>query len=259
MTYIAGVSPEFERGRSDDREELRLRLTDAPAEYLAGALENPSLGIEDVPVLLRNRRSTAEIVARIARNRTWMQARDVKVAFVTHPRAVPVVARQVLPHLFWRDLADVASDLRLSPLVRRDAERMIARRLPDLSVGERITLARRGSRGIIESLRDDAEGLVLRAIAGNPRATEDDLTRILQRPALPRDFLGWLCERSTWGQRRALRIRLVRHPRTPVPSALRLMAGLSRRDLEDLSGDESAPRLIRVAAGRTASAQASFG
>jgi len=253
------VSPDFERGRTDDREELRLRLPEAGKDYLAGALENPTIGAEDVAVVLRNKRSTAEIVARVGRNRSWMQARDVRVAFVGHPRAAAVAARQVLPHLFWRDLADVAGNLRLSPLVRRDAERVIARRLPDLAVGERITLARRGSRGLIESLREDPEPLVLRAIAGNPRATEADLLRILQREELPSEFLGWLCDRSTWGQRRALRVRLVRHPRTPVPSALRAMSCLSRRDLQALSDDESAPRLIRVAANRIATPSAPFG
>jgi hypothetical protein len=243
-----------ERGRRDDRAQLSLHLAEAPSEYLDGALHNPELGPGELAILLRSRAATDAIVARVGRNGAWMRARALKIAFVANPRAPQILARRFLPHLSWRDLVDVAANLRLSPVLRREAEKLLKTRLPELSVGERVALARRGSRGIVEILREEAEPLVLRALAGNPRATESDFEHILVRDEVPAGFLGWLADQSTWSRRRSVRLAIIRHSRTPLSSALRLIRALSRRDLDDLSRDALAPRLIRVAAERVLSA-----
>jgi hypothetical protein len=184
-----------------------------------------------------------------------MRSREVKVAFVSSPRAPQVLARQVLPHLGWRDLAALPVDLRISPVLRREAEKLLKLRLPELALGEKIALARRGSRGIVALLCDEPESQVLRAVVGNPRATEADCVRILARSDLPAEFLGWLATSSSWGQRRTVRLTLVRHPRTPPSAALQLARALSRKDIEDLQRDVAAPRLVRVAAERHLAAQ----
>jgi hypothetical protein len=239
-----------ERGRSDGAHDLGLRVGDAPAGYLDGALDNPSLGPEEVALLLRNRAATAEMIVRVARRRALTLVREVRVGIVRNPRTPLVLARRFLPHLFWADVADAASDLRLSPVLRRDAEKLLRLRLPELALGERIALARRGSRGIVEILREEADAGVLRALAGNPRITEADVLRVVGRPDVPASFLAWLADQSSWAQRRAIRLALLRTAGTPPASALRLIPGLSRRDLDDLRHDAGTPRLVRVAADR---------
>jgi len=223
---------------------------DAPSAYLEGALENADFGLDELVLLLRSRQATAAILARVGRNRSWMRSRELKLALLLNPRVPHVLARQFLPHLSWRDLAELAANLRVAPVLRRDAEKLLKTRLPELSVGERVALARRGSRGLIELLVEAAETLVLRAVAGNARATEADLGRILARSDVPADFLRWLADRSSWSQRRVVRLGLARHPRTPPSSALRLIPMLSRRDIEELRRDVNVPRLVRVAAER---------
>ena len=261
LPYIEGVRPtvpfpteppplDRERGRQDDRATLRLRLAEAGSDYLEGALENPELGSEELAILLRSRAATARILTRVGRNRSWMRPREIKLALLGNPQVPHVLARQLLPHLYWRDLAELAANLRVAPVLRRDAEKLLKTRLPELSVGERVALARRGSRGLIELLSADADGLVLRAVAGNARATEADLARIVTRSDLPSSFLRWLADQSSWSHRRTVRLALVRHARTPASSALRLISTLSRRDIEDLRRDVTAPRLVRVAAER---------
>ena len=261
MPYIDGVHPretspnetaplDRQRGQRDDRSQLRLHLAEGSSDYLEGALDNPDLSPEELTILLRNRGTTVLIVTRVGRNRSWMRSREIKIAFVSNPRAPQVLARQFLPHLYWRDLAALSASLRVSPVLRRDAEKLLKTRLPELSLGEKVALARRGSRGIVEMLRDETDALVLRAVAGNARATEADLARILARADAPTGFLGWLADQSSWGQRRVVRLALVRHPRTPPSSALRLTQALSQRDLDDLRRDMAAPRLVRVAAER---------
>jgi hypothetical protein len=239
-----------EIGRDDDRDALRLRLPLAPAGYLEGALDNPALGPEELGLLLRNRSASAELLSRVGRNRAFMRSREAKLGLISHPNTPHVLARGYLPHLAWRQLAGVASDLRLSPVVRREAEKLVRIRLPELSQGERTALARVASRGLVETLRDDPDGRVMRAVASNPRIAESDVEHMTTRPDAPPDFLGWLAGQSAWGQRRSVRLALVRHPRTPSAAALRLAGALSVRDLEALVRDPSTPRLVRVAAER---------
>ena len=218
--------------------------------YIDGVEPQADLGPDELVILLRDRATSAATVTRIGRNRSWMRPGKVKVAFVSNPRAPQVLARQFLPHLGWRDLAELSVNQRVSPVLRREAEKLLKTRLPELALGEKVALARRGSRGIVEMLRLEADDLVLRAVAGNPRVTEADFARILARSDVPAGFLGWLADQSSWGQRRAVRLALVRHPRTPPPSALRLTHALSRRDIDELRRDIAAPRLVRVAAER---------
>ncbi len=232
MPYIEGVDPH------------------PAAAGLPPSLDNADLGPDELVILLRNRETTAAIVTRIGRNRAWMRWREMKFAFVSNPRAPQVLARQFLPHLGWRDLAELSVNARVSPVLRREAEKLLGTRLPELAVGEKVALARRGSRGVLEMLRDDTDASVLRAVAGNPRATESDFARILTRSDVPATFLAWLADQSSWSQRRAVRLALIRHPRTPPPSALHLIPVLSRRDIDELRRDFAAPRLVRVAAER---------
>ncbi len=221
------------------------------------------LSADELVVTLRDRGTSAATLGRIGRNRAWMRPREVKVAFVSNPRAPQVLARQFLPHLGWRDLAELTVNQRVSPVLRREAEKLLKTRLPELSRGEKVALARRSSRGIVEVLFEEADALVLRAVSSNPRATENDFARVLSRSEVPATFLSWLADQSSWSQRRCVRLALIRHPRTPPPSALHLIRALSRQDVAELRHDAAAPRLVRVAAERhlagAADAKARFG
>jgi hypothetical protein len=247
------VNPETsleQAGRTDDAVSLRLVLKTAPPDYLRGALDNPALGHEELAILLDNRGAPPDVLTRIGRTRPWIRPRELKRALVTHPKTPATVSRALLPHLFWRELAAVAALAVVPPLVRREAEKLVRLRLPELSVGERVALARVAGRGLIAVLGEDAEGAVLRALAGNPRATEGDIVRIVARAGAPAELLAWLAEGSAWSQRGAIRLALVKHPRTRPAAALRLVGKLTRPQLREIAGDEAAPRLVRVAAAR---------
>ena len=240
----------LDAGRRDDAASLRLRLPEAPADYLEGALDNPSVGPDEVETILRSRNATAAILARIARNKAWMRGRRAKRALVSHPKTPIALARNLLPHLFWRHLADVAADARLSAVLRRDAEKLLRSRLPELTVGERVTLARMASRALIEPLRGDPDRRVLEALLRNPKVNDTDIGRVVSREDAPASFLVWLATESEWGRSAAIRAALVRHPLLPAPIALRVTGLLSARELRDLCHDPLAPRLVRVAAQR---------
>lgn len=125
-------------------------------------------------ILLGNRAATPTLLVRVGRDPRWTRCYEVKKGLVRHARTPPTMARSFLPHLYWRDLADIAEDARIQPSVRHQAEEVLRSRLDELTQGERVTLARRATRGVIAALRDSSEPLVLEALLGNGRLVEQD-------------------------------------------------------------------------------------
>jgi len=238
------------RARGASLEELRRLLTTAPARYLEGAVDNPELTPDDMAVLLRNKAASPDLLSRVAQDRKWTRHYDVKRALVRHPKTPYPAARSLVSHLYWRDLAETIDDARIHPALRRQAELVLIDRLAELSVGERISLARRATAGLISKLCGSGEGRVLQALLGNPRLKEVNAVSVAADPGVPGDLLGWLARHPRWGNQRAVRMALLGNPRTPVPEALKLLAKLPREDVERLAGDGEVPTIIRVGADR---------
>ena len=239
-----------EAGRGDRVEQLRRRLPGAPPPYLEGASENPNLGDDEMLLLLRNRHAPQQLLSRIGRDRRWTASHELKKHLVRHPRTPLVLARSLLPHLFWKELAEISSDLRVHPVVRRQAEALLTVRIEQLSLGERIALSRRASRGLIGCLIEAGDDRVLRGLLGNPRLVEGDAVRIAASPCSAPEFFRHLAGHPTWGSRRAVRMALLRNSRTPVQVALRLVDRMPVGDLRGLVKDVKVPRIVRVGADR---------
>jgi hypothetical protein len=237
-------------GRTASAEQLRRHLAGAPPAFLEGALQNPDLGQEELVFLLRNRQAPPRLLLAIGRDPRWTRSYEIKKHLVQHPRLPLSAARNLLPHLFWKDLAELSADPRLHPVARRQAERLISTRLEELSLGERVALARRASRGLIGPLIDTREGPVLRGLLGNTRLVEMEAVRMASCACRSADLFRYLAGHPKWSLRRSVRLALLRNPRTPVAVALRLVEKLSPRDLRELAKDVKVPRIVRVGADR---------
>ena len=264
MTETRGKTPtgagplDAARGRADARPELMRRLATAPAAYLEGACGNPALDEEGAALLARNPHATQAQLLRVGRSLRWTRAYEVKRGLVRHPRVPVPLARRFLPHLTWLDLAEVTADTRLPPLLRRHAEEALKVRLVEMAEGEIVALARRASSGVVSELARSGSARVLGALLGNPRVRERDVVRIVTGEEAPAETLRRVAHHPDWGVRRAVRVALLRNPRTPVAEALRLVAGLAASDLERMVRDEEVPRIVQVGAGRRLAAEAAM-
>lgn len=239
-----------ETGKTDRGRELRRKLPCAAPDYLAGAVENPALGPQELVLLLRNRQAPASALRQIAARPEWTSRREIRELLALHPSSPLPLARRYLAHLAWTDLAEAARDVRVSPSIRRDAERILIVRLPEMAVGERVALARRATRRILAALRADSEAAVLLALLDNPRAAETDATTLAASSSTPATVLDRLARDPRWNVRPSVRRRLVRNRATPVPASLKLVARASRGELLRLSRDEGAPGFVRISAER---------
>ena len=139
-----------------------------------------------------------------------------------------------------RDLVDAGLDVRVRPLVRRAADQRLVERLPALAVGERIAIARRASRHVLQSLSRDPTGSVIGALLENPRLTEGDLLPLVASDAARPQVLEVVLGHRKWGSRYPVRAAAVRNPQAPLTLALRHLPLLKKVDLRAVATD---PRL----------------
>jgi hypothetical protein len=222
----------------------------APPAYLDGAVGNPALGTAEMLLLLRNRGARARLLQSIGRDLKWMRSYRIKRALALHPRTPLALARDLVRHLFWKELVEVSVAPHVHPAARRLADKYLGDQLDSMALGERIALARRAGRGVIGLLCHSGEARMLRALLANPHLNEADAVLVASSTEAPRDLLTHVGEHPKWGRRRAVCLALGRNERTPIPTALRAVSRLGSRDLLELSREPDVPEIVRVGAHR---------
>ncbi len=188
-------------------------------------LRHPYLTLETLRLLIAEER--------LATDYEWR--RDV----AAHRLAPQAVAMRFLATLRWTDLARLGRDVSVPPLIRRHAENALCNRLPGLSLGEKITLARSAGDAALRYLRHEPHPRVFEALLQNPRLTVGLLMPVARSTSTASELLGMLASSSKWGVRYDLKLQLCRNPRTPIHNALYLLSGLRRGDLESLARDRT--------------------
>lgn len=224
------------------RRQLREAGEDGLDELVADRLHE--LDPEAVRQIVRNPHVASETLERLGTARSLTASYEVRRVLCTHPRTPRALALRLVPTLYWRDLARVAGDTAVHPLVRRAAEKRILQRLPALAVGERVSLARSASPGLVPALRLDPTPRVLAALLENPRLTEGMIVPLAANERAAPACLSRLARDRRWGVRRTVRVALCRNPATPVADVLRLLPALQRAELRALLADPRVPPAV---------------
>jgi hypothetical protein len=182
----------------------------------------------------------------------WSERPRTLGAVVLNPKTPRVLALRLLPALFWRDLADVAASPRLPKGVRARAEAILQEQLPDMRLGEKITLAKVATTPVLTRLLAESDAKIAQACLINPRLREEDLVTALRQDTATRALLESAAASSRWGDRYAVRLALVLQPRTPLGVALAQITSLLDRDLERVAAATGLRPLVQAAAQRLA-------
>lgn len=176
----------------------------------------------------------------------------ILAAVVLNPRAPRHLALRLVPALFWRDLADVAVGARVAGAVRVRAEGVLKERVPELRVGEKVTLGKIATPAVLTMLLAEPEAKVIRACLQNPRLREEDLVTAVRQETAPRALLEGAPESWRWRDSYAVRLALVLQPRTPLGVSLAQISSLLPADLVRVSEAPGIPPLVQIAAHRMA-------
>ena len=176
----------------------------------------------------------------------WSDRPRIMARVVLNPRAPRALSLRLVPMLYWHDLADVAA----APyVVRVRAESTLRELLPDMRLGDRVSLAKLATRSVLVALLGDSEPLVAEATLINPRLREEDLLTALREPIVPAALIQAVVASLRWSERYAVRLALVLQGRTPLAVALAQISSLVKRDLVRVVETPGLHPLLRAAAG----------
>ena len=239
-----GLAEAVQRARTARGEPLEALLYHRAREVQEALLENPHLREQHLAVLLARRDLAREVVASIAGNKQWMKSYVLKVAVLKHPKTPRHLALPLIKFLYLIDLMMIARTPGASPELKRLAEDALLAQRAGLPLGERLTLARRGSQRIAAELLLDAEARVIRAALDNPALTEASVGTALLSERSTGNLVDVVACDPRWSLKSSVKLSLVRNRHLSLARFASILSQLTLGDLRDLAADRRvAPNL----------------
>jgi len=240
------ISDSAQAALTASQEEIPAILLSGSAEVLRSLIENPAFDETHVCLLLERKDLSANLIEEIARRKTWKGVYGVRRALAAHPRTPRLVAMRALRDLHLMDVVRITLLPSSSAEIKRMAEERILAQLPQLPLGQRLTLARRASARVAAGLILHGPGQVAGIALDNPFLTEAQLLKTLSRESLASETLGSVAKHEKWRRLVNIRIALLLHRCAPDAHAADLVLELPRRDIEDLLGLSRLSPVVRA-------------
>lgn len=119
-----------------------------------------------------------------------------------------------------------------------------------LAVPVRIRLARGASRQLRAVLVRDTNAQVATAVLNGNQLSDGEIEQIANSRAVHTDVLAEIPKRRDWIRKYTIAKAMVKNPRVPVATALRLLPRMTVNDLRALSRDRNIPHAVRGQAQR---------
>jgi len=201
-------------------------------ELLQFVQENVRQFLEDEALaVLDNLYVTPAICQQIAQTQRLTAFYSVRLKLVALKHTPQAHAVKLVHYLYWSDLVRLSVEVKVPAPVRRAIETILVNKVDKLTIGERITCAKRCSHALIKELMWDPDPKVFAALLINQRVREDDLLVIASSDRSTTQQLQILANDPKWSYRCAIRKALVMNPLTPRSAAASLLRSLTPRDL----------------------------
>jgi hypothetical protein len=237
--------PDTQRAAAARDEELAALLHSDDDQVLLSLLKNPALAETDIAVLLSRKNLPAAVVQEICQRRDWLKTYALKKALAFHPHTPRIANLRLLKELYLMDLVQVALLPGVSPELKRNAEDQLITRLPQLPLGQKITLARRGPARVAGLLLADGHALVAPVALDNTRLTAAQILKVLAREGVPESVVQTIAHHRKWSCDYNVRLALVRNPATTLAISLGFLPELTVSDLHELSAPGIVPEPLR--------------
>ena len=210
-------------------------------EFGAGALT------EDLALaLLKHSEVAPEIILNIVKNSDVMKSRKVRLAVAAHPRTARRLSLRLIRESYTGDLARFALLPAVAADLKKAAAELLLTRLPSITLGERISLARRSPGKVAAALLLDKELRVWQAALENPRLTEASIVKVLHRPGASDTLVTFLCCSAKWSARPEIRLALLLNEKTPLTHALAFAGTVPPEQLRDILHASRLPRKVKA-------------
>jgi hypothetical protein len=237
----------------------------APVDPLR-TVSDPALTEDLALALLKRIDLPAEVLEQFAKNVNALKSRKVRIALTSHPHTPRHVSVPLARQLYTFDLMKVA----LSPGVPADIkvaiDDLLIARLKTITIGERLTLARRASGRVaaallldlekpdgkvVDAKEKNAEAVergtrVMRAALDNPRLTEALVINSVLRSAASMALIDAVARHAKWSTRREIRAALLRTEHLSLDRALEFSGEIPSLLLQEILAASHLPTRIKA-------------
>lgn len=229
-------------GEEPQTESALQGVQPVPAE----ASQNSSPLNEDLALSkLKDRDLPPDAIEQISHSASLMKSRKVRLALASHPHTPRRIALRVVRELYTFDLMQFALTPTAPADLTRIGEELLVNRLASITLGERISLARRASEMVAGALLLDKESRVWQTALENPRVTEVSVVRVLHKPGATAAFVLAVTHHSKWSLRPEVRIALLQNAHTPLARAVEFARGIPATRLRDFLRASRLPEKIK--------------
>src|SRR5215472_3990150 len=239
------VTQDRERARVAIGDDLAALLHHPSAVVLLALLDNPALGEPQLCLLLERKDLPGEVLEEVGKRKPLLKSYRVKRALCFHPRGPRLVTLRLIRDLYLMDLVQLALSPAVPAELKRSAEEQLVTRLPQIPLGQKITLARRGPSRVAGALLAEGHPQVLSVVLDNPYLTEAQILKALSREKLPAPVIPALIHHRKWSLSYNVRIALLRQPSAPLATILSYLPHLTVSDLRDLAAPGIVPENLR--------------
>lgn len=229
------VARDRERAPAASGEEISLLLHHPSADVLRALLDNPAFDESHLSLLLERKDLPGDLLEDIAQRRAFLKSYRVKRALAFHPHTPRLISLRLLRDLYLMDLVQLTLQPGIPVELKRQAEEQLIVRLPQLPLGQKISLARRGPGRVAGALLAEGHAQIVSVVLDNPNLNEAQILRVLSRERLPAAVLSAVARHGKWSHSYNIRVALVRHPASVLATVLGLLPQLTVNDLKELA------------------------
>ena len=246
----------------------------APSDLHSSA-GDPHLTEDTALALLKRVDLSPDVIEQLSKHAAVLTSRKVKLALVAHPHTPRHVSVPMARQLYTFDLMKVALAPGVPADVKVAVDEVLISRLKTITIGERLTLARRASgrvaaallldlenRGGVTVGAETAEGQVTDAeiksakslarqsrvfqvALGNPRLTEALVINSVLHSQASAALVHAVARHAKWSCRREVRAALLRTEHLPLGRALEFSREVPSPQLQELLGSSRLPGKIK--------------
>lgn len=209
--------------------------TPPDAADLLRAAADPALTEDLALALLHRAELPSEVIEQLARNANPLKSRKVRIALVCHPHTPRHVSVPLARQFYTFDLMKVTLATGVPADVKVAVDDVLISRLKTITVGERLTLARRASGRVAAALLLDVESFdtknanakavgratrIMQVALENRRLTEALIINAVLDRSASAALVHAVARHSKWSHRKEIRTALLRTEHLSLARAL---------------------------------------
>ena len=216
-------------------DELVRIIHEAPPDQLLPIFDNPALDETSLALLLRRKDLPTDFLSEVLKRRHFLKNYLVRKLLAFHPHTPRNDTVRLIRELYLMDLIQFAISPGVLPDLKRKAEDQVIAKMPQLPLGQKITLARRSPARIAGALLAEGQPKVVQSALSNANLTEAQVLRVLAKDKLAPHVVQSIAQHDKWSHIYNVRIALLRQPSTTLATVLVFLPELTVADLRALA------------------------